>query len=515
MAARLFLLLLAVFLLVTSREPPWADAHVVYDTTAALVSRGELHVHLPGPPQFFAVRNGRKYGVFPLGNVIAQVPSYLAFRLLRPIRALPVEPLFALTSHLSPALLMAASCLLLRRLCLRRGASPGWAVALALGCGLSTLCFGYARVAYSEALQTAALLLLVERTLVAGDRMGAGVMAGLGLAAGALFSAKLVYALLLPLPVLYLAHQHLRARRTPLPSLLSGCAVALLVFLPFFALALWHNWLKTGSVLDTGYRIPVGVFSGDLLPGLYGFTLSTGKSMFLYSPPLVLGLLGLRTGLARRRAETVFLLSVIAAVMLFNAKFRHWHADYCWGPRHLVPVTPLCLLLALPWLPEAAARRPRRRTWLYGLMGLGLAVQLLGAAFYWDHYIRILIAIKDQTGAQGWFQEQLGHGHYIPQFSPLRGHLWLLSHKLRRDPDLDHDAPWKLIVPERVDLRAHWEALRFDWWALDWLTGPTRAPAAGAALLLLFGGGALAAGLSLRRRLRREGAGDETSTGAA
>ena len=159
MARRLFVLLVLLFLLLSSREPPWADAHVVYDTTQALLNRGELNVHLAGPTWFYAVRDGRKYGVFPLGNVVAQIPSYLAFRALRLIPGLPEQPLFALTSHLSPALLMAAACVLLLRLCQRRGATPGWAVALALTTGLCTLCLCYARVAYSEALQTAALLL--------------------------------------------------------------------------------------------------------------------------------------------------------------------------------------------------------------------------------------------------------------------------------------------------------------------------------------------------------------------
>ena len=34
-----------------------------------------------GPPWFYAHRDGKKYGVFPLGNVIAMVPSYLTYKL--------------------------------------------------------------------------------------------------------------------------------------------------------------------------------------------------------------------------------------------------------------------------------------------------------------------------------------------------------------------------------------------------------------------------------------------------
>ena len=72
-------------MLLTSREPPWADAHVVYDTTAERWSTTRaLDVHLEsGPPWFYAHRDGKKYGVFPLGNVVAMVPSYVAYKLLR------------------------------------------------------------------------------------------------------------------------------------------------------------------------------------------------------------------------------------------------------------------------------------------------------------------------------------------------------------------------------------------------------------------------------------------------
>ncbi|MCS6912381.1 MAG: hypothetical protein RMK29_07890 [Myxococcales bacterium] len=504
MAARLYVLLACTFLLLTSREPPWADAHVVYDTTQALIHRGALDVTLPGPPQFFVHRHGRKYGVFPLGNVIAMVPSYLAFLALRHVPGLPQGPLFALTSHLSPALLMAAACLLFFHLCRRRGASPGWAALLAVTLGLCTLCFSYARVAYSEALQTVAMLLVVERTLVAAERPTPRVMAGLGAAAGVLLTSKLVYALLLPVPVLYLAERHIlqprrQGQRPDWPGLVAGSAVGLLCFAPFAAVTLWHNWLKTGSVLDSGYRIQDGIFSGDLLPALYGYTLSTGKSMFLYSPPLVLGLCGLGEGWRRRRAETALLCAMIATVMLFNAKFRHWNGDYCWGPRLLTPITPLVLLLSVPWLP--AWVQTRRRQMVLGLvLAAGLGVQLIGASLYWDHYIRILLAVKDQTGAAGWFQDQVGHGHFIPQFSPIRGHLWLLGHLLRGDPDLGRDPPWRLLVPQRVYLRPHGEALRLDLWALDWLPGPGRT--AGVLLMVLLGGGALWAGGGLYRRCR-------------
>jgi hypothetical protein len=248
---------------------------------------------------------------------------------------------------------------------------------------------------------------------------------------------------------------------------------------------------------------------------VYGFLLSTGKGAFFYSPPLVLGALGLPTAWQRRRDETALIVGICLVVLLFNAKFRIWHADYCWGPRHLVPITPLWLLLCIPWLPEAMARGSRslRRAALGLLLAAGLFIQVLGCTFYWDHYIRILIAMKDQTGAAGWFQESLSHGHYIPQFSPIRGHLWLLKHVLKKDPDLSADVPWSLIVPGRVNLTANWTALKVDWWGCEWLgqaKAPpgTRLPPRSTALVLLglLTAGVVASGTAVGRRVRAKGA---------
>jgi len=476
---RLFLLLASLFLLLTSREPPWADAHVVYDTTESFVEHHDFAVRLEGGPPWFYVRpngakTGPKFGVFPLGNVLAMVPSYLAYKALRVIPGVPDRPLYATMCHLSPALLMAGACLLFYRLARRRLSShrdgERWAVSMTLMLATSTILFIYARSAYAEALQTFALTWLVERTLAAARKPTTLALGWVGVAAGVLISAKLVFILVLPLVAAYLVW--VRVPYGDAKKLVLRSWLAVLEFSGFVALALWHNHMKTGSWLDSGYQMRGGLFSGDVIAAVHGFLLSPGKGMFWYSPPLVLGLIGLSTSLRRFRAETVLMLGIAISTILFNAKFRIWHADYCWGPRHLAPISPLVLLWSLPWLPEAMQRgRVRlRRAALRSLFAVGIAVQLLGASIYWDHYIRLLITLKDQTGASGWFKESLTQGHYIPVFSPLVGQAWLLGHLVRRDSDLDHDAPWKSILPQSANLSETWSRLRIDWWALEWVT---------------------------------------------
>lgn len=504
-APRIFVFLFFAFMLLTSREPPWADAHVVYDTTENLVDHGHINVRLnSGPPWFYAHRDGKRYGVFPLGNVVAMVPSYLVYKVASKIPGMPDKPTYALAAHVAPSLMMALACALFFVVARRRGASRAWATAGALICAFATFLFIYARSPYSEALQTLVLMWLVERTLEMGERPTTAGIGWLAVAAGTLVNSKLVNVLFLPLVAWYVIDR--AYRRGQLDRIWRALPFAIFIFTEFMAVALWHNHLKTGSIWDSGYQIPHGVFSGDLFAGLYGLLLSTGKSSFLYSPPLVLAVLGAPTAWRRRRAETALLVGIIVVSLLFNAKFRHWHADYCWGPRHLTALTPLAMLLAFPWLPEALARgRVRlRRAAAATLVTAGVCVQLLGASIYWDHYIRVLITIKDQTGGAGWFTEHLSHDHYIPVFSPLRGQAWLLAHLVHNDPELDRDAPWKSVIPFPMNLKETWQRVRLDWWLLEFVNPDDPHPRAAAVLLLLFAAGTAASGVWALRRPRRD-----------
>jgi hypothetical protein len=111
---------------------------------------------------------------------------------------------------------------------------------------------------------------------------------------------------------------------------------------------------------------------GDTLAGLSGLLFSPAASVFLYCPPVLLGL----AGLARwRRAEPVFVaaLALACAIFLvFISTMTFFKGDPCWGPRYLTPILGTLWMFA----PSAAVVWPRRLTCL--LLGLGVIVQLLG-----------------------------------------------------------------------------------------------------------------------------------------
>jgi hypothetical protein len=111
---------------------------------------------------------------------------------------------------------------------------------------------------------------------------------------------------------------------------------------------------------------------GDPLHGALNLLASPGKSVFLYSPTLLLGLLGFR-GLWRRSRAVAAAVGVVSAThFVFVSALSFFHGDWAWGPRYLVVILPLWGL-AMPF-----ARVPR---WLgRGLVAVAVAVQLLGLA---------------------------------------------------------------------------------------------------------------------------------------
>jgi hypothetical protein len=118
-------------------------------------------------------------------------------------------------------------------------------------------------------------------------------------------------------------------------------------------------------------------FDTPLLTGLYGFLLSPGKSVFLFAPPILLAVAGIRK-LARLDKGLAVVVGALPMVYLFfYATFTQWEGGFCAGPRYLVPaISVLCLGLG-PVL-ENSGTRIRRLA--IGLSIAGFAVQAINLA---------------------------------------------------------------------------------------------------------------------------------------
>lgn len=230
-------------------------------------------------------------------------------------------------------------------------AAPHHHAGAALAFGLGTLVFPYSTMLYDHTpvavLSLASFALLVPGTDRASRSrcVAAGVAAGLAILAN--YSAAITAAFL----ALYAERAHRSAR--------AGVAVAAGAAVPVFALLAYHaaafggpfvvaNAYQSEIFAEPESRRLLGVFGAPNLAVAVKLLVSRYRGLFVTSPVLVMGVLGLAL-LARRgrRVEAALFAVTFAAFVLLNASFNKWDAGASFGPRYLIPAIPfLCLPLA-------------------------------------------------------------------------------------------------------------------------------------------------------------------------
>jgi hypothetical protein len=172
--------------------------------------------------------------------------------------------------------------------------------------------------------------------------------------------------------------------------------------------AVYNLWLfgnlVGGAPTRTQYWVEelgtAGMFSGSLLAGLAGLTISPSRGIFIFSPVMIVAILGAvrvwRTPVDERamdRRDTLLLARYASigalAILLTYSKFIVWWGGHGYGPRYLTDAMPFVgLLLAFGFLPRKGLidnSAPSRRTppaAAIALLVCSVAVQAVGA-FCW------------------------------------------------------------------------------------------------------------------------------------
>jgi len=320
-------------------------------------------------------------------------------------------------------------------------------------------------------LQCLLLLLGYWKTVCARPPRFMASAAVAGLAIGLLFLAKVVFILLAPI-----AWAALMWRSRPWNfGKIARVTFAFGVPLALSGLAdLAWNYARWGSLLDFGYQNET--FDTPLLVGLYGLFFSSGKSVFLYAPMLVAALFAARCFARRHSLEAIFIVAFSAPFVCIYATFWAWHGDWAWGPRYMLPFMTLWML---PVATAIDVGRALQRVAIAALAALGLLVQVLGVAVNPGTYLNIQstqVAPKVHDGQTVLSGQAQADAHFVPEFSPPAGHLWLLKAMLEqwRDPGQPiegnralHDYPWLRVGHE------HWKpehpeyGMSWDLWLVD------------------------------------------------
>jgi len=207
------------------------------------------------------------------------------------------------------------------------------------------------------------------------------------------------------------------------------------------------NAHRFGNPLDFGYgwaemvpQLPPRLFlARDVPRGLAVLLFSPGKSVLLWAPPLLLALARARTSWSRERALTLGVACAAISGLIFYAAYLYPEGGYAHGPRNLVPLVPLALLLAAgpdaAWWPSPAAVA-------CAAVGVTMAVLAVSVSFLEDQGLGGDLKAGARTvyyeritplPGRVWNRYRLD---YVPFVSALRSADWLHAPALGEGPDL-------------------------------------------------------------------------------
>jgi hypothetical protein len=328
------------------------------------------------------------YGVYHAAASVAAMPFMALSRLLPGHTVERDRFAFSMAGPLFGAAGVAVLVWLYGQLGLRLSAALAWAAAMAL----TTLWWPGALTVFDQNQHGVFLLAAIALAWQAGRRASVALAALAGIVGGVLFCYRETYALLLPVAALAVfaspseGVRESEGFRAPLDRAGLGRYVAFGVgsCTGLVAFVAFNYWRFGTALVPTVYEREI-IFGANPLAALLSLTVSPGKSVLLFSPPVILAAAGARALIRRAPMLAAAVAGVSLIHVMLVAQLTFFGGDWFWGPRYLVPLVPLWAIAA----PLALTTRMRRPAIAF-VLAAGLVVQLLGVSvvyqrFFFEH----------------------------------------------------------------------------------------------------------------------------------
>ncbi len=367
MRLKIYLFFLAIYCLTTAGHIYTIDSLLNYQVTKSLADRGTLAI-----PRFMMTVegiDGRHYSKLGIGQSIVGLPFYLVGKLFERfgnqifgvyskqflvpndgtlvvcepqsiVRISETEGARVFFVVLSNCFVCAGVCLLFSTLLQRFGVDPLKCFLATAVLGFSTPLWIYSRDFFSEPLF--AFALLGSLTFIVGENTNS--LRPILLAS--FFSNMGILARLTFIPIVlifagYIFFAQGRGRAASKQTLIYIYGVV-----PSMVAIAILNLKRFGGITLTGYHTAFDKgFSVPLIKGLVWNFFSPYRGLFIYAPSALIVFLGLRNFYAKWRSSLMLLLSISTFEILIYSKWWAWHGGWCWGPRFLIPLLPIFLLI--------------------------------------------------------------------------------------------------------------------------------------------------------------------------
>lgn len=212
--------------------------------------------------------------------------------------------------------------------------------------------------------------------------------------------------------------------------------IALFIITPFILFYFWFENLRAGTTgnnvssptffinytkyIATSSQIPL------IFEGIYGQLLSPGRSIFIYSPILILILIFWHKIRKEIIPELmVFLLLSVSYIVLYskqiniepwnNGKFiSFWHGELSWGPRYLIPLIPFGMII-VAYIYKQLGKKVKIFI-VFPLLTTGLFVEILGITI---PYQTKLHGLETDVMVSGYHYTSFTYMNFLPRFSPI------------------------------------------------------------------------------------------------
>jgi hypothetical protein len=362
--------------------------------TARSLSHGSLHIEKNAQLHYVVKgRSGYYYSKYGIGYAVLFIPSAVIASIIEPIIHIPEQQIIragaSFTNTILATITVILFIMLLNKMCFSKKEILYTILLLMSG----SLLLPYSKINHAEIPTVVVLLLFLliwydcpKLTIRKGLLIGIYISVLLLLKAG-----NVTYAITLFSCGVY--------------CLLSGKASkyagAALITFPFLTalFLLWFNWYRFGTLFNSGYGDEQMQFTTPLIDGLCGLLFSPSKSIFIFSPLLLLSIPGCYAAIRTHARFAIPVTVFFVFNLLFYSLWHDWHGGWAWGPRFMVP--PLILMFVfIPFFFRIFANsiersgttlpsRVYRYTWpVQGvtvfIITFSIAINLLGALVWYQ-----------------------------------------------------------------------------------------------------------------------------------
>jgi len=417
--ALFFVFMTSIYLMTASGHLFSRDEVAMFFMARSLVQEGHF-----GVPQNINTGGGKLaldgtyYSPYGLGQPLVSVPFFLLGQWLT--ERTSFRYLAAFFVSFTNSIVTALTLSLILGYFLSLGYGRLASVLTTVVAGLTTIIWPYSRFFFSEPVvmlcQIAAFLSLQQWSLRhcgPGNRyvLQAGFFWGFAIL------TRPITLLFTPFLFLFLFLE-CKQKQKPL-SLFPFMWMATLISI-FCGLVAYYNWYRFGDPFDLGYGVlPSGSaqkFDFPVLKGLAVLLFSPGKSIFLFSPVLLISLWGWPSFFRRFKTHSIFILGLTGSYILLYANWCQIEGGYAWGPRFLVPIVLLFFVPFIESIQQIRGRSVVLKAIIFTVVGTSLFIQILG----------ILVNYTDVIEATASDYYDPATGIYNFYYNPLPEHFGML-----------------------------------------------------------------------------------------